>query len=397
MDYGISNIIGHEKPIQFLNGLFVNDRIPSGLIFYGQKNIGKRFVAVSFAASVLCRDYSYYTGGISGVKENSENHPDVSLFEDKDSKDYKDEESGGYKIADAKALSGYFCGECPSCTGVLNEANQNLMIVEPAGNSIKIEKINQINSFLSLTSAFDGHRFVIIDDASAMNTSAMNALLKTLEEPPDKTVFILILSNINGLLPTIVSRCSLLAFRPIQDEVLFDAFKAKFPDMRDSVLTVYLRLAKGSYSNLEKLAGSKYFETRKSVLTLIFNELFYRSSELFVYNMADEFNRILKNLKDKDKDKDKDNENKTELFEVFLFILRDIYIYYMTRNEKLLYNIDVCDDIGKFIKDSNITPQILLNMIELTVNYIDKMGYNLNKTIAMDAYFADLLTQNTMR
>ncbi len=395
MDYGISKIIGHEKSIGFLNELFANDRIPQGLLFYGQKNIGKRFVATSFAASVLCRDYSYCTGSRTGIKENPENPPALSLFEEKDYKDSKNEESGNYKTADAKTLSGYFCGKCPSCSGVLNETNQNLIIVEPSGNSIKIEKIHQVNSLLSLTPSFGGHRFVIIDDAQAMNPNAMNALLKILEEPPDKTVFILISPNINGLLPTIASRCSLLAFKPVPDEVLFDAFKAMLPETPDDILTVYSRLAKGSYSNFEKLAGGQYFETRKSILTLIFNEPFYSDSALLGYDMSDEFNRVLKNLNEKNKDKD--NENKVELFEIFLFILRDVYIYRMTKNEKLLYNIDICESIGKFIKDSKITPQRLLNMIELTAEYIDKTGYNLNKTIAMDAYFSDILAQGMSR
>ncbi|MCL4542475.1 MAG: hypothetical protein M1458_01850 [Deltaproteobacteria bacterium] len=362
-DYRISNIIGHEKPIQFLNNLFARGGMPPGLIFYGQRNIGKRFVAASFAASVLCEDYSYYNGNPAEIKENS----------------------------DTKTLNRYFCGKCPSCRGVLNGTNQNLMIVEPAGNSIKIEKINQINSLLNLTPAFKGHRFVIIDGAEAMNQNAANALLKTLEEPQGGTVFILISSNMSGLLPTIVSRCSLLAFRPVQDEVLFKAFRAKFLDMAGDVLRVYLRLAKGSYSNLEKLAGGGYFEMRKSILALIFNESFYRRQALFKYSMADEFNSILKNLKGNDSDNK--NENEILLFEAFLFILRDIYIYYMTKNEKLLYNIDIKGDIGKFIEDSGITPRALLNMIELTVNYIgEASSYNLNKSIAMDAYFTDLLT-----
>lgn len=360
--YRISNIIGHERSVQFLNGLFVNDRIPSGLIFYGQKNIGKLFTALSFAASVLCKDYSLY-------------NRDAGLLELEE----KDLE-----------LDKYFCGTCPSCTGVLNGTNQNLIFTEPEGNSIKIDKIHRINSLLNLTPAFGGHRFVIIDDASSMNPSAMSALLKILEEPPDNTVFILISPNINGLLQTIVSRCSLLNFRPVGDELLFKAFKSKFPDMSGAVLMMYMRLAKGSYSNLERLVIGKYFETRKSILALIFNELFYKNPALLMYDMSDAFNGILKNFKNS-------NEDRTELFEIFLFILRDIFIYYMTKNEKLLYNIDICEDIGKFIKDSHITPDRLLGMIELTVSYIDKMSYNFNKTIAMDAYFSDILTQNVSR
>ncbi len=369
--YHISNIIGHKKPIQFLNGLFVNDRIPSGLIFYGQKNIGKLFVALSFVASVLCKDYS------------SCNY-DIDQLECEE-KDFKKEKY---------SLGEYFCGKCPSCVGVLNGTNQNLMVVEPDGNSIKIDKIHRINSLLNLTSTFGGHRFVIIDDASAMNQHAMGALLKILEEPPDKTVFILISSNISGLFQTIISRCSLLDFRPIEDEILFKAVKGEFQDMRDDTLAVYMRLAKGSYSNLKKLIVGRYFETRKSILALIFNKLFYKNATLLTYDMSDAFNDILKNFKDDDgyQGNDKGNEDRVELFEIFLFILRDIFIYHMTKNEKLLYNMDICDDIGKFITDSNITPDRLLSMIELTVNHIDKMSYNLNKTIAMDAYFTGLLT-----
>ena len=61
-NYDISNIAGHKKQLEFLKGLFFSGRMPSGLLFYGQKNIGKRFTAAAFAASVLCGDYRAFAG-----------------------------------------------------------------------------------------------------------------------------------------------------------------------------------------------------------------------------------------------------------------------------------------------------------------------------------------------
>jgi hypothetical protein len=371
-NYNLSGIAGHEKQLEFLRGLIAGRRMPPGLLFYGQKNIGKRLAATAFAASVICADYKSYSGsGMPGPLN--------------------------------------FCGKCPSCMSILNGTSQNLISVEPSGSSIKIENIHRIDSFLGLAPAYPGYRFVIIGEASSMNASAANALLKMLEEPPEKTVFILTASNLSMLLPTVISRCLLLGFSPVQDEVLLNVFKAEYPDIEDRALRLYSKLARGSYSGFRRLIEGGYLEKRNFLINNVFKELFeeYKINNNINFNkglianpygISAKFNIMekggpKKGSKDLENGPAEENEDKTAVFELILFILRDIYIYYVSKNEKLLYNEDIADEIKRFAADSGATQKGLAHMIESTVEHIEKLNsYNLNKSIAVDSYFYKLLS-----
>jgi DNA polymerase-3 subunit delta' len=105
------------------------------------------------------------------------------------------------------------CGTCTSC--LLFEASTHpdfkWIAPEEAGKSIKIDAIRRLINDLSLKSQYDGYRVVVIDSAHSMNTSAANALLKTLEEPADRTVIILLSDRAADLPATILSRCQKLS------------------------------------------------------------------------------------------------------------------------------------------------------------------------------------------
>jgi DNA polymerase-3 subunit delta' len=87
---------------------------------------------------------------------------------------------------------------------------------------ITVEEIRRVSRFLSMTSFDGGYRVVIVDPAEDMNTNAANALLKSLEEPPPRTVFILITHSPGRLLPTIRSRCQIMRLQPLDDSLLAD-------------------------------------------------------------------------------------------------------------------------------------------------------------------------------
>ncbi|MGH8711734.1 MAG: DNA polymerase III subunit delta' C-terminal domain-containing protein, partial [Burkholderiales bacterium] len=84
------------------------------------------------------------------------------------------------------------------------------------GNQISVEQIRDLDDFTNLTSYRNGYKVILIHPAEAMNTHAANALLKTLEEPPGNTLFILVSHKPQRLLPTIVSRCRSMAM-PVPD------------------------------------------------------------------------------------------------------------------------------------------------------------------------------------
>lgn len=156
--------------------------------------------------------------------------------------------SGIGKLDFARAVSQYLlcedrlpsapCGKCQGCLWFANGNHPDFRLLEPTayseqdqetdsgektrttekktGNQISVEQIRDLDDFTNLTSYRNGYKVILIHPAEAMNTHAANALLKTLEEPPGNTLFILVSHKPQRLLPTIVSRCRSMAM-PVPD------------------------------------------------------------------------------------------------------------------------------------------------------------------------------------
>jgi DNA polymerase-3 subunit delta' len=94
---------------------------------------------------------------------------------------------------------------------------------------LAVDEIRKVGQFLSLTAHDGGYRVVIVDAADDMNTNAANALLKNLEEPPKRTIFILIVHAPGSLLPTIRSRCQTIRLSPLADAELLSVLDRTDP------------------------------------------------------------------------------------------------------------------------------------------------------------------------
>lgn len=112
-------------------------------------------------------------------------------------------------LCDLPLENQFACGQCHSCTMLNAKTHPDLYMIEPEEKSqvIKIEQIRDLISKISLSSYSGKFKVVIIDPAEGMTIAAANSLLKTLEEPPDKTLFLLIVSDVSRLPMTIRSRC----------------------------------------------------------------------------------------------------------------------------------------------------------------------------------------------
>lgn len=112
------------------------------------------------------------------------------------------------------------CEKCTTCKQILSGTCPAVMTLRPPEDrqGIPIEAVRDMIRSLSLKA--DSWRVVIIDGAETLSEEAMNALLKTLEEPPDRVVMILIAASAGQLLPTILSRCHVVLFYPLTDEEL---------------------------------------------------------------------------------------------------------------------------------------------------------------------------------
>lgn len=101
------------------------------------------------------------------------------------------------------------CGECKSCQLIAAQSHPDLLLLAPEkpGSGILIEQIRQLNQFSRLKSQLGGVQVIILQQANLMNRNAANALLKTLEEPSENVYLLLLVNTVQGLLPTIRSRC----------------------------------------------------------------------------------------------------------------------------------------------------------------------------------------------
>lgn len=114
------------------------------------------------------------------------------------------------------------CGHCRSCQLYQAETHPDFLLIQPAetGQMIKIDQIRELTEWANKTSQLGGYQIVIIEPAEAMNIAAMNALLKTLEEPTPRTVLMLVTHHALLLPATLRSRCQKLIFQTAYDQVL---------------------------------------------------------------------------------------------------------------------------------------------------------------------------------
>ncbi len=107
------------------------------------------------------------------------------------------------------------CDQCPSCQKIEKQIHPDFIHLKPEGVNIRIEQIRNLGQKLSFGPALGRSRLCLLDMASDLNEPAANAFLKTLEEPPPGTLFVLLVRDPGELLPTLVSRCVSIAFNPL--------------------------------------------------------------------------------------------------------------------------------------------------------------------------------------
>lgn len=177
-------IKGRFGPGRILAALVRKNAIPHAILFTGLAGTGKRAAAERFAMACNC----------AGPRTDA-----ASM-------------AGG--------LDSFYCAECRSCVKIRSASHPDIISVKPSGSLIRIDQIRELCRTLSLKPFEARVRVVIISNAQAMNPSAANALLKVLEEPPDRTILILTTEKASDLLPTVTSRCRKIRFAPASRDLL---------------------------------------------------------------------------------------------------------------------------------------------------------------------------------
>ncbi|MBP0599385.1 DNA polymerase III subunit delta' [Herbaspirillum sp. LeCh32-8] len=164
----------------------LRERLPHALLFYGSAGTGKTAFVEAFAKSLLCESptpEAHACGACASCNWFEQyNHPDYRRVRPEALEDEIADDEGGEEKKTAKA------SKTPS-------------------KEIKIDQVRALADFMNVSTHRSGLRVVMLYPAEALNTAAANALLKTLEEPPPGTMFLLLSNRLDRLLPTILSRC----------------------------------------------------------------------------------------------------------------------------------------------------------------------------------------------
>lgn len=219
-----TDIIGQEQIREHLQTALRLRKISHAYIINGERNSGKEFIARTFAMALQC-------------------------------------ERGGEEP----------CQECHSCKQALSGNHPDIIrLVHEKPNTISVEDIRtQINQDMSIKPYQGPYKIYLINEGEKMTVQAQNALLKTLEEPPEYGVILIMTSSVESLLPTILSRCVTLNMRPVRDDLVkkYLMETLQIPDYKAEVCTAF---ARGNIGRAKLLASSEEFDkVKEEAVTLL--------------------------------------------------------------------------------------------------------------------------------
>lgn len=218
------DVVGHKDIINYIRNAVREDKVSHAYILNGERGAGKKMLANLFAATLLCEK-----GG-----------PDP-------------------------------CNECHSCRQAESGNHPDIIkVTHEKPNSISVDDIReQVNNTIMIKPYQGPYKVYIIPQADMMTPQAQNALLKTIEEPPEYAVIMLLTENADTLLPTINSRCVMLKLRNIKDTLIkkYLMETMQVPDYKADMCTAF---AQGNMGRAIMLANSEHFnEIRDEAVQLL--------------------------------------------------------------------------------------------------------------------------------
>jgi DNA polymerase-3 subunit delta' len=232
------DIQGQDRAVTFLRGSIESGRISHAYIFYGPDGIGKKLTAMNFAKALSCSAAN---------------------------------EAGGVNFARS-------CDACISCRKIDSSNHPDVSVLRPEkeGGSIAIDAVRALIKDANLKPYEAKKKVYIIDEADGMKEEASNAFLKTLEEPPSDSVFILIAESLRRLPATIVSRSQVVKFFPLRVDEVKDIL-IKLYGVDESKAHVLSHLSAGRLGDAVKYADEVFFAKREKVIAALADRTFFES------------------------------------------------------------------------------------------------------------------------
>ena len=283
---GFKDVVGHKDIIQYMKNAIEQKKLSHAYIVNGQRGSGKKLLSRLFAMTLQC--------------ESGQNEP---------------------------------CGVCRSCVQTKSGNQPDIITIShEKPTSISVDEIRQqLNGDIMIKPYSSPYKIYIIPEADLMTVQAQNALLKTLEEPPEYAIIFLLTENADTLLATIRSRCVMLKLRNIKDKLVkkYLMEELQVPDYQAELCAAF---AQGNIGRAAMLAKSEHF-----------NEIKEDAIQLMKYIDQMELQEIVSAIKQINKYK----LEVTDYLDILTIWYRDVLLYKATKDVAGL----VFSDQIKFIKE----------------------------------------------
>ena len=311
-------IVGQEQLKEHLENAIQLNKVSHAYIINGERNSGKEFIAKTFAMVLQC-----------------ENKEDVEP-----------------------------CEVCRACKQAMGNNHPDIIFLShEKPNTISVDDIrSQINGDVAIKPYSGPKKIYIINEGEKMTVQAQNALLKTLEEPPEYAVIIILTSNVEAFLPTIISRCVVLNMKPVRDEQIkqFLMEEMEIPSYKADVCVAF---ARGNVGKARLLAKSEEFDkVKEEAITLL----------KYINDM--EIHEIVAAIK-------KINEYKFDVndyLDILSIWYRDVLLYKATRDVNQLIFREEIQHIRKVADKSTYEG------IEIIIDSLEKSKQRLNANVNFD-------------
>ena len=281
-----NNIIGHEEIIRHLKNAMSTGKVSHSYIFTGGAGAGKKLLANTFAMTLQC-------------------------------------EEGGTEP----------CQKCDSCKKAIGKNHPDIIVVnhEKQG-SISIDEIReQVIHDVAIKPYCSPYKIYIIPDAEMLTPQAQNALLKTIEEPPEYAVIMFLTNNADALLPTIQSRCVRLDLKVVDDSLVKKYLMERL-HVPDYQAEIDVSFAQGSIGRAKEVATSEEF----SKMTQNALKILKYANKMEVYELAEEIKKL-----------SEEKHNINDYLDIFQFWFRDVLMFKATREiDNLVFKQEI-----NFIKE----------------------------------------------
>lgn len=322
------NILGHEWAVDLLRSNLANGRLGHAYLFCGPPGIGRRTLALKLAQSINCEQ---------------------------------------------RDQAGDPCGRCPTCRQIEKMQHPDLTVIqaEEVGGNLKVQQIREMQHSLSLSPYAGRYRVALILRFEEANLNAANALLKTLEEPPERVVLMLTATEPERLLPTIVSRCEIIRLRSLPLETVSDGLQTHFGISQDKAkLLAHISGGRPGLA-IQYLLVPDLLLKRQSYLEDLERLLSSRRVERFAY--AEQLS--------------KGKDNIGEIMQTWVTYWRDVLLVQSGSNVPVT-NLDRIEEIQKTAR------HVSVQEIKDLITRIDRTQYllsrNVNKTLTLEVLVLNL-------